>query len=403
MKKLLLATAIAALSVSAANAAPQVYGKAFVTADYVDFDADILYSDSDGDSVRLSGSEDTVQINSNSSRIGVKGSEAMTANTDVIYQLEYGVNIDSGAEDQFFSRDTYLGLNNKTFGQVRVGRNMSVLDYVNNVAVTQGYWDNLGNGNAVATLATSVFAVEDEIDGFDANAADIEKAVTTTFNMTDSGRQDNSIVWIAPKYNGVPVQLALQYSADERLGESDNGYGASLVFDQGTGFTAGLAYTKDMDTRKSGFVYNADEDDFEFTSFGGDVIRGTATVDLGKYIAAPVTLGALYQVADYDYAGSKKEKGLVVSGEMGLTNFAKPASVYIQYNKTDNLTGVNNFDSDQIVLGGKYMYKANLIAHAYVGQNSADYSESYVEPGFSSRASIDADNFAVGGGIEYIF
>ena len=40
LKKLLLATAIAALSVSAANAAPTVYGKAFLTLDYVSTDYD---------------------------------------------------------------------------------------------------------------------------------------------------------------------------------------------------------------------------------------------------------------------------------------------------------------------------------------------------------------------------
>ena len=40
MKKLLLATAVAALSVSAANAAPTVYGKIFMTADFVDSELD---------------------------------------------------------------------------------------------------------------------------------------------------------------------------------------------------------------------------------------------------------------------------------------------------------------------------------------------------------------------------
>ncbi|WP_426222434.1 porin [Psychrobacter sp. DWR1-2-3] len=383
MKKLLLATAIAALSVSAAQAAPTVYGKAFVTADYVDVDADLSVVETGSPDIRLNGSEDTVQVNSNSSRIGVKGSEAMTANTDVIYQLEYGVNIDSGAEKQFTSRDTYLGLNNKTFGQFRAGRNMSVLDYVNNVIVTHAYWDNLGAGSAADVLT----AIDDE------NEQDLVDALTTGFNMTDSSRQDNSIVWIAPKYNGVPVELALQYSADERLGESDHGFGASLLFDQGTGFTAGLAYTKDMDTRIS----------YDDETIGGNIIRGTATVDLGKYIAAPVTLGALYQVADYDYEDAKKEKGLVVSAEMGLTNFARPASIYAQYNKTDNLSGVNNFDSDQIVVGGKYMFKDNLIAHAYVGQNSADYAYSEVVGSYSYKERADVDNFALGGGLEYLF
>ena len=41
MKKLLLATAVAALSVSAAHAAPTVYGKAFLTADVIENDYDV--------------------------------------------------------------------------------------------------------------------------------------------------------------------------------------------------------------------------------------------------------------------------------------------------------------------------------------------------------------------------
>lgn len=341
MKKLLLATAVAALSVSAANAAPQIYGKAFVTADYVNAD------NGDDDS-------NSLQINSNASRLGFKGSEALTANTDVVYQLEYGIDIDSDEnENTFKSRDTYLGLANKTTGEFRFGRNTSVLDYVNNVAVTEGFWDNLGNN----TLAE-------------------EGGVVEALNMQSDVRQDNSIVWIAPKYAGLPLELALQYSADESFvsenSDRNNGFGASLMFDQGTGYTAGVAYTKDMDAG------------------AGDVIRGTATVDLGKFIAAPVMLGALYQQTDYD-SQDDKEKGLVVSAEMGLANFARPASVYLQYNKTDNLGGWEDNDSDQIVLGGKYMYKDNMIAHAYIGQNSADWNDN------------DADVFAVGGGLEYLF
>ena len=99
MKKLLLATAIAALSVSAANAAPTVYGKAFVAMDYVNAEFDSVGNVNDMD-------EDTVEINSHASRIGIKGSEAMTANTDVIYQLEYGTRVD-GDSDGFKNRDTF--------------------------------------------------------------------------------------------------------------------------------------------------------------------------------------------------------------------------------------------------------------------------------------------------------
>ncbi|WP_350656691.1 porin [Psychrobacter sp. S1-30-MNA-CIBAN-0213] len=347
MKKLLLATAVAALSVSAAQAAPTVYGKAFVTADYVNAERTGTVNDVDNDSV---------QVNSNISRLGFKGSEAMTANTDVIYQLEYGIAIDdSGSENiGFRSRDTYLGLDNKNYGQFRFGRNYSVTDYINNVTVTEGFWDNLGVSNL-----------------------DMEGDVLDAVTMADGRRVNNSIVWKAPKYNNLPLELALQYGADESFvsdsDDRDSGYGASLMFDQGTGFTAGVAYEKDM-------------------SQAGDLLRGSATVDLGKYMAAPVTLGAMYQVADFD-GGTEDEKGLVVSAEMGLANFARPAAVYLQYNGTKNLAGVDNRDSDQVVLGGKYMYKDNMIAHAYVGNNSAEDNDS----------GTDLDVFAIGGGLEYKF
>jgi len=347
MKKLLLATAIAALSVSAANAAPTLYGKAFVTADYVN--AEIDYPNGD---TRADRDSDSVQINSNSSRIGLRGSEAMTANTDVIYQLEYGTRVD-GDTDGFSNRDTYLGVINKQFGEFRAGKNQSTLDKINNVVVNDGYWDNLG-GNTLE---------EDENYG--------------GLNMADSSRINSSVIWMAPKYDGLPLQLSLMYSADESFVESskdrDSGFGAALMFDQGTGFTAGVAYDKDQ-------------------NIAGDIIRGTATVVLGKYMAAPVTLGALYQVADFDYdRATKKEKGLVVSGALGLSNFARPATVYVQYNKTDNLDGIENFDSDQIVVGGKYFYKDNMIVHAYAGNNSADLGNT------------DADVLAIGGGLEYLF
>ena len=327
MKKLLLATAIAALSVSAAQAAPTIYGKAFVTMDYVNTD---------------NGNEDSdsVQINSNSSRIGFKGSEAITANTDVIYQLEYGIDIDNDAKDNFKNRDTYLGLDNKTYGQFRFGHNQSTTDYVNNVLVSDAYFDNLSDF------------------------------------MADSGRVKNSVVWLAPKYQGLPLQIAAMYAADETSVEDssdrNSGFGVSAMFDQGTGFTAGLAYDKDV-------------------NITGDIIRGSATVDLGKYMAAPVTLGALYQVADYD-ATPKDEKGLLVSAALGLSNFAKPASVYAQYNTTSNVGGLEDVDADQIVVGGRYFYKENMIAHAYVGANTIEV------PNLA-----DQDAFAIGGGLEYKF
>jgi len=348
LKKLLLATAVAALSVSAANAAPTLYGKAFVGMDYIDIDDE-----------RMNKDEDSVQINSYSSRIGFKGSEAITANTDVIYQLEYGIAIDDSGDDNigFKSRDTFLGFKNDSYGEFRFGRNTSVIDYVNNVVTAgSGFWDNLGSND-----------LDENENGY---------------NMTDSGRRNNSVIWMAPKYNNLPLDVALMYKANESLSDStedaDAGFAASAMYDAGAGITLGAAYDKDV-------------------NLDGDLIRATAAVDLSKYMAAPVTLGAMYQVADFDESqkmgdrGSKKEKGIVVSAKMGLNNFAKPAAVYIQYNNTDNLLGESDYDSNQIVIGGEYDYKPNMIAHVWAGQNSADLGND------------DYDLLAIGGGLEYKF
>ena len=360
MKKLLLATAIAALSVSATNAAPTLYGKAFLAADYVNAEYNSVGNVNDFD-------EDTIEINSHSSRLGFKGSEAMTANTDVIYRLEYGTSID-GDKNGFTNRDTYLGVVNKQFGEFRVGKNQSTLARVDNVVVNQGYFDNLGQTQN-------------------------ENEVVSALNMADSNRIASSIIWTAPKYDGLPLEISAMYSSDDVNGNDNAGFGVAALFDQGTGFTAGLAYDKDQ-------------------NIVGDIIRGTATVDLGKYMAAPITLGALYQVADYDFAGSEKEKGLVVSAQMGLNNFARPASIYTQYNNTTNLNGFDNADSDQIVVGGKYFFKDNIIAHAYAGMNKADnvgytYNTGTKDPITNKdiyvTAGGDAEVFVIGTGLEYLF
>ena len=375
MRKLLLASAITIVTVPVAQAAPEIYGKAFLTTDYVNGEAD--YSNRIDDAPQDS-DVDSVQINSNFSRLGLRGSEAITANTDVIYRLEYGVDIDGDDSNTFTSRDTYLGLVNKDYGEFRFGRNSSVFSYLYGPIFNRAYWDNLGK----RTLN--------------------DNGGVAALNMLDYTRQNNSALWIAPEYNG--LELVLQYAADESLDDgSKDGYGAALTLDKGTGYTAALAYSKDIEA--SGSINTLDfvtDDNVDgLINYGGDAFRGTVTVDLDEYIdiSTPLTLGAVYQQADYDFAGSDKEKGLIVSGKMALEKFAHPASVYLQYNKTDNLNGISNNDSDQIVLGGEYELKDNVIAHAYVGQNSADYT-SPMDP---TNSVADIRVFAVGGGLEYLF
>lgn len=195
MKKLLLVSAIATLSVSA-QAAPQVYGRAFLTVDY-------------------DNSTKSTTLKSNASRIGFKGSEALTANTDVVYQLEYGVNV--AAETQFSSRDNYLGLSNKQYGTLLAGRLSAIDGMVDYANVTQG--------NVIG-----------------------KKGVRASF---DAERADNTFAYISPDYNGVTAFGMYQVEATK------GHYGVGARYEpKGAQFRAGASYiknpTRDTIVRVSG-------------------------------------------------------------------------------------------------------------------------------------------------------
>lgn len=389
MKKVLLLPALILAATSSVHAEPKVYGKIFLTTDYVNLKSDLTTKLAPNESVKtLDGyDENAVQLNSHGSRIGIKGDEAITGNTNVIYKLEYGVSVD-GDDHTLKSRDTYLGLENKKFGEVRVGRNSSVLDEVNNVTVTEGYWDNLGDGK-----------LKDEQE-------------LRALNMLDDSRQSNSIVWFAPQYKDLPVKLALQYATNEDELRNE-GYGASMMFEGAQGISAGLAYTKNMDNEGKIDILDLtdiNKPDSQKVEYSGDIIRGTLRADMNKFTSLPLTLGVMYQEADYKYQGSKTEKGLVVSGKMKLDKFDKPAAVYLQYNKTDNLNGYSDSNSDQIVLGGTYDFKKDITAHAYIGKNSADYVavgkvkvDEKGKKNYYTNIESDIDVFAFGAGLEYKF
>jgi len=68
-----------------------------------------------------------VELQSNSSRVGVKGEKALSTSLKVIYQLEWGVNIDSeGNDDNLVPRNQFVGLEG-AFGTVKVGRHDTAL------------------------------------------------------------------------------------------------------------------------------------------------------------------------------------------------------------------------------------------------------------------------------------
>lgn len=71
--------------------------------------------------------EEKAELQSNSSRLGVKGEIAVSPGLKAIYQLEWGVNVDSDGNDDILTpRNQFVGLEGR-FGTIKVGRHDTAL------------------------------------------------------------------------------------------------------------------------------------------------------------------------------------------------------------------------------------------------------------------------------------
>lgn len=370
MKKLLLASAVAALSVSAAHAAPTVYGKAFLTVDASNtkatYKSGIVQTPED---INTSG------LNSNSSRIGLRGSEALTADIDVVYKLEYGINIDNGDDtvkkvvgvkpkldesgnvvvdkgqvqyepdfkegkikkDQFYARDTYLGLAHKQYGTLLAGRLTTIDDNVDFASVLEA--NNVGD-------------------------------IGPTFSAP---RANNAFAYVSPERNGAQFLAMYAFDSDTDEGSLANKdqYGIGATYSTGP-INAGasyIAYGKNNHLRLS-----------------------------GNYAVSPtLTAGALYQISKFDEVNSKKENTLIVSGEMKT---ATPWTAYGQVALIKNVKGKND-KSMGVGVGGKYAFNKVATGHLYAGYVNSERKNPVIRD--IQYDSSKNTGFGVGAGLEYRF
>lgn len=351
MKKLLLASAIAALSITAVQAAPTVYGKAFLTLDIKDGDDNSANANSRS------------ALTSNASRIGLKGSEALTANTDVVYQLEYRVDVDDSRQ-QFTSRDTYLGLSNKELGTLVAGRLTAIDDYINYAKVVEG---GVVGGNDVLSTLTGP-------------------------------RANNAFAYFSPDYQG--VQFMGMYVLDEHKGAvtRSNPNRDSLGRDA---FGIGAKYEPSNMPLKAGITYiKAGAEASNGTSFEQSV-RGSVAYALNPAL----TLAGQVQVAegistdaDGNLTSNKKQKEttFTVSGSYKVAQ--TPWTAYAQVDVVDNAAYIDNAERQRLAVGGKYNFNKNAIGHVY-----GAYMKSEGVDLAPTATSNKADAYGIGAGLEYKF
>ncbi len=245
MNRKLLALAIGAAFAlpMAAQAAPTVYGQLNLSVDKV--------------STNAPGGADNWQVNSNSSRLGVMGDEALGSGLSAVYKAEWGVSGDTAATPDLVGRDRYLGLKGG-FGTVRLGA------YDSPLKTSQGMVDQF-NDMTFTDMANYIVG---------------------------DNRLNNAIGYTSPKLGDVvtlnaviqPGEDATGVKSDSRLA---NAFSASAVFEQG-GLYAALGMDKDV---ASG----------NFSSAVG-AARDTIRLTLG-YTMDSLQLGALLQTSEVSEEG----------------------------------------------------------------------------------------------------
>ena len=196
------------------------------------------------------------RVNSNSSRLGVRGTESLGGGLNAIFQIESNVSADTGISGGLGNRETYVGLQGG-WGTVKIGNFLAPYDDIHPI---------FGN---VPTLATTIMstaslwsqgAVPKALGGFDA-------------------RLGNSVRYDSPNFSGFTgsLQWSQQTEAANRNGMV---YSMGGYYNNGP-WQAGLAYERNQN------------------------VRATSTVDqafsvAGAYNFGIARVGAVYERLDYD-------------------------------------------------------------------------------------------------------
>ena len=350
MKKIALASAIALASITAAHAAPTVYGKVLLTGEYTDVD----------DKTAANKDTSTTKLVSNSSRIGFKGEDDLTDTTKLVYQLEYGIDVDAdtNGKGQFYSRNTFIGLAHNTMGTLIAGRHDTPFKLAKGGVDVFNDYDNVGLGKLMLgeTRANNVIAYKSPT----LVGTPVTFLGAVSLDECSQNDDDKCLVTAAVPATGTTPAKPAVYR------DKKNAYSAMVNYDQ-NGVYIGLGYDNS--------VYGNDTSGW----------RLAGSLDMGKMnMVDGLTLGALYQ--DYDFNTDDNEQSWLLSGKYKVG--ATPWAVKAQYIDTSNQSGVKDNDATEVALGAEYSFNKATKGHLYAAQ-------------------IDTDNVSdktiVGGGLEYKF
>jgi predicted porin len=188
MKKHIIAVAVAAaFAAPVAMADTTLYGLANMSLDYIDVgDGQTYKRNANGTFTndKIVAGSSNVNVQSGSSRLGVKGSEKISKDLSAVYQAEFGVEMAEGST-ALSSRNQYVGLSSKSFGTFIAGRHDTPMK-----------------------LAWSKYDLFGDQIGDNGNMSGHKYGTSAGFNL----RTPNTIAYLTPDLAGFNATLA--YVAD---------------------------------------------------------------------------------------------------------------------------------------------------------------------------------------------
>lgn len=350
MKKTVLsATILSTLAITSFSAladGPNFYGR-----------ADLAFTNSDT-GIATQNQKDGTVIENNFSWLGVKGSEKINNDLEVVYQMEFGVSNFDNSGSTFAARNTYLGLKSAA-GTALVGRNDTVFK------AAEGGFDLFGNTNSdIDLLAAGQSRTADGITYYSPKIADL-----VTLNATYLV-EDNYVTYEGEERVSPDSMYALSATLGDKALKAQNYYVAAAYNEGIDDVTAyrGVAQVKLGNVILGGFYQNTESLNDNLSHLKGDTyfvnaayvmgnlklkaMYGSDDSGLGKFVSRSVgnTDGNLEQVSDVDL------QQFSVGADYRLS---KSTLVYGHYTKYDgdlqlNGTATHDLSDELFTIGMRF-------------------------------------------------
>jgi len=186
-----------------------------------------------GPNVNCRVSDPTVyRVSSNSSRLGVRGSESLGRGLTAIFQIESNVSVDSGG-GTFASRDTFAGLQG-SWGTVKIGNFLMPLDDLHpvfgntptlntSILSTASLWANgvqaIDNGGFDARIGNSIRYDSPTMAGFSGSVQFATRDATSggTGGTNAEEKRHASLFGASGFYRNGPVVVGVGYEQHNKL------------------------------------------------------------------------------------------------------------------------------------------------------------------------------------------